>query len=627
MCGIAGLVRLDGHSIDPEVLSKMTSALSHRGPDGGDTYIDGSVGFGHRRLSIIDLSDAASQPMISKDGDTVLTFNGEIYNFQEKRAMLEAKGHRFHSQSDTEVLLTLYREFGEKCVDHLRGMFAFAVYDRKSRKVFLARDRVGKKPIKYFVKDGLLAFASEWKALRAVPGCPSEVDTEALHHYLTMMYLPSPLTGIKDIHKLPAAHAMSIDLAKGTHETYRYWQLKYAIDEKPTEREWAEKALQTFDESVRLRMIADVPVGAFLSAGVDSAAVVAFMSKHSSSPVKTFTIGSPDKAFDETPGAKLIADRFKTDHHPIRLEADIVRLLPDLVRFYEEPYADVSSIPTYLVSKETRKHVTVALNGDGGDENFGGYVRYRILKFSEGWRKMPGFMHLLTSMGTDVFHRVRQDTLSYRARRFQHSIDLPWERRYLQYLSFFTDEEKRNLYRKGFGEGFEQTDMWYAKRTSEARGRAQDLAHRAMSMDIDTYLADDLLPKVDLGSMAHGLEARSPFLDHELLELTARMPLRFKIRGNTGKLILKKALAGILPEETLWKKKSGFRLPLNAWFRSELQEFVRDRLLGSDQPLFTAMFDEAKLAAFLDEYERSEVDYSDHIWALLWLEEWMRQYT
>lgn len=566
--------------------------------------------------------------MHSADSQYTIVFNGEIYNFQEKRAMLEAKGRSFRSKSDTEVLLALYQEFGEDCVQHLRGQFAFAIYDRKNQNVFLARDRVGKKPIKYFVHPHFIAFASEAKALHTLPECPREIDREAVHHYLTMMYLPAPLTGTKGILKLPAAHTMTIDLQKKTHVIKRYWELKYQPDTQPSLEEWKEKILACFEESVKLRMIADVPVGAFLSAGVDSAAVVAFMSKHSATPVKTFTIGSKDPAFNELDGAKLIADKFGTDHHPIVLEPDIVHLLPELVRQYEEPFADPSSIPTYLVSRETRKDVTVALNGDGGDENFAGYIRYRILPFSEKWREAPGPLHAMAKMGTMFFHALRNDTLSYRARRFEQTINQPWEQRYLQYLSFFTEEEKRGLYAKGFGAGFPDTAAWYADRTREARGRATDISDQAMAMDLETYLPEDLLPKVDLGSMAWGLEARSPFLDHELLELTAKIPVQFKMQGAQRKLILKQALQGILPDETLWKKKTGFRLPLNRWFRGSLKEFVRGRLLDSTQPLFWEMFDRTALERFLDEdYYGSSIDYSDHVWALLWLEEWMAQYS
>ncbi|HVW66370.1 MAG TPA: asparagine synthase (glutamine-hydrolyzing) [Candidatus Peribacteraceae bacterium] len=626
MCGIAGIIGFTGGTIDPAALDQMTDALAHRGPDGRGTIIDGPVGFGHRRLSILDLTTAGSQPMQSDDGSVTLTFNGEIYNFVEERERLEAKGYCFHSRSDTEVLLKLYEEYGPDCLSHLRGMFAFAVLDKKRNIVFLARDRFGKKPLYYFHEAGVFAFASETKALRTLPQCPTDVDFEALHHFLTMMYLPSPRTGFTGLHKLPASHSLTINLATGEKTIERYWQLSFETDDRTPLPEWKERITVTLEESVRLRMVADVPVGAFLSGGLDSATIVALMSRMSSHPVKTFTIGSRDTAFNELPQADMVAKAFGTDHHPIVLEPDIVHLLPELVQAYEEPYADPSLIPTYLVARETHKHVTVALNGDGGDENFGGYVRYPIMLFSEKWRRMPGFLHALTRAGTHLQHLIRNDTFSYRCKRFEDTINLPFEKRFLQYLSFFTDSEKRALYARDFGTGFMATDEWYAELTRDARSRAIDPLHRVMSMDIDTYLPDDLMPKVDRGTMAHGLEARSPFLDHTLLELTARLPAAYQVRGRTTKWIMREVVKDWLPAEILEKKKTGFRLPLNRWFRNDLKDFVDNKILeGSD--VFWQMFDRSKVEVFLQQYRDSNVDYSDHVWALLWLSEWTRQYT
>jgi len=624
MCGIAGFIRLDGKPVDQGVLDALTDGVSHRGPDGRGTYIDKNVGLGHRRLRIIDLTEAAAQPMLSKDKQTVITFNGEIYNFQDLRKELAAKGRKFTSTGDTEVLLQLYEEEGPACVKKLRGMFVFAIHDKKRNTVFIARDRVGKKPLKYFHQGGLFAFASELKALRTLKECPKEIDHEALHHFLTLMYLPAPMTGIKGIHKLPAAHTMTIDCATGKQTVERYWSLSYQPDEGPSKEEWQEKIRAAFDESVRLRMVADVPVGAFLSGGVDSGAVVAAMSRHSDKPIQTFSIGSKSSVYNELPDAEIVAKRYGTDHHPIMVEPDIVSLLPTLVATYEEPYADPSSIPTYLVARETRNFVTVALNGDGGDENFAGYIRYPILQFSETWAGMPGSVHALARNALKTFHRLRKNTFSYRALRFQESIVLPWEQRYLQYISFFTEEEKRELYASDMS--FRRTDRWYADHTRYARERAGTIIDKAVSMDVDTYLADDLLPKVDLGSMAHGLEARSPLLDHKLLELTARIPLRHKLHGRTGKWIFKDMLRKDLPSDTLWQKKRGFRLPLDDWFRGDAKSFVESRLLDSP-PAFKEMFDRKALERFLHAYHSSNVNYSDHIWALLWLSEWMEQYN
>lgn len=621
VCGIAGIIRLDGQAVDQQRLDRLTDALAHRGPDGRGTYIHNTVGFGHRRLAILDLSPAGAQPMHSDDGMTVVTFNGEIYNFAELRAQLEDAGHVFRSHCDTEVLLKLYEQHGPACVPMLRGMFAFAIHDRKRNTVFLARDRLGKKPIKYFCENGVFAFASELKALRTLPECPREFDRESVHHFLTLMYLPAPRTGFTGIYKLPAAHTLTIDLSTGEQKIERYWELTYHPDERVSVPEWQEQIRHVFEESVRLRMVADVPVGAFLSGGVDSGAVVAAMSKIGSQPVKTFSIGSRNEKRNELPLAQLVADRYKTDHHAIVLEPDIVRLLPELVRTYEEPYADPSSIPTYLVARETRSDVTVALNGDGGDENFAGYIRYPILRFSQRMQWLPS---PVAHAAASLLHLLRADTVSYRGLRFASSLRMPWEQRYLQYLSFFTEDEKASVYREGAS--FGRTEEWYAARIAEASNRADDLVDRAMSADLETYLADDLLPKVDLGTMAHGLEARSPFLDHTLLELTARIPVRHKLHGRVGKWILKDMLHDDLPPEILWGKKRGFRLPFDEWFRGDLRSFVRDSILSAPDA-YWEVFDRTKTERFIDRYHDSRIDYSDHVWALLWCAEWMRQYS
>ncbi len=625
MCGIAGILRFDGSSPDSGALNRLTDALAHRGPDGRGTLISGGVGFGHRRLSILDLSTAASQPMLSDDGSLAIVFNGEIYNFQELRSGLEKKGYKFRSTGDTEVLLMLYREYGGDCLQKLRGMFAFAIHDRKKQTVFLARDRLGKKPLKYFVSGGMFAFASEMKALRTLPECPRSIDGESIHHYLTLMVVPAPETGIVGIKKLPAASSLTIDLKTGKQELKRYWSLMYKTDPFKSLEQWKHEILSVFKESVRLRMIADVPVGAFLSGGIDSAAVVTIMSQLSSRPIETFSIGSPEETHNELPYAQRIATIFGTNHHPILVHPDIIHLLPELVRTYEEPYADSSAIPTYLLARETRKLVTVALNGDGGDENFAGYIRYPILQFSELWRRIP--VHFFMRPLMKSVHALSQSTLSYRMNRFEETIGYSWPERFLQYISFFTEAEKVALYRKGFANHYPRTDTSYADRTADARASGDTFLHQALSMDLTTYLADDLLPKVDLGCMASGLEARSPFLDHQLLELTASLASEYQLQGwNQKKWILKEMMKGVLPFETLRKKKTGFRLPLDRWFRTDLKMFVKDRLLASDSLLWQ-IFDRQAMEQFLSLYHASRIDYSDHLWSLLWLDEWMRQHA
>lgn len=625
MCGIAGIIRLDGQTVDPAALDRLTDALSHRGPDGRGVSVVGSVGLGHRRLKILDLSEAAYQPMLTEDGSVSLTFNGEIYNFKELRDELTLRGHHFTSTGDTEVLIKLYQEYGKDCIAKLRGMFAFAIHDRKRNIVVLARDRLGKKPLKYFRNGGAFAFASELKALRTLPECPRGMQGEDVHHFLTMMYVPSPGTGLKGIVKLPAAHTLTIDLGSGNATLERYWSLSYTSDSTPTLGEWEEKVRAVFEESVALRMRSDVPVGAFLSGGVDSSAVVMAMSKLSPKPVETFSIGSAVETHNELPLAQLVAKKFGTNHHPITVEPDIVHLLPELVATYEEPYADSSAIPTYLIARETKKSVTVALNGDGGDENFAGYARYPILKFSRLWGSVP-LVHPLVRGLLKLAAALKDDTFLYRALRFEAGIGRPLPERQLNYLSFFTEDEKRSLYKEGFGSGFPDTFVWYKDRTAQARSRTDDWLGGALAADLETYLADDLLPKVDLGTMASGLEARSPLLDHQLLELTASMPSHFKLHGYSPKWIFKRMLREQVPDEILDRRKTGFRVPLDAWFRGSLKPFVIDRVLAPTSPLLT-IFDRGLLEAYLATYFGSNIDLSDHVWSLLWLDEWMRQYN
>jgi len=622
MCGIAGIVNFSEQPIDRDSLGAMTDALTHRGPDDRGIWLEGNVGLGHRRLSILDLTAASHQPMISEDGRYVVVFNGEIYNFQEERKKLQVLGISFHSRGDTEVLLQLYATYGEECLSHLRGMFAFAIFDRQKRTLFLARDRIGKKPLHYFITGTTFAFASEQKALRKLSTCPSEIDWEALHHFLTLTYLPSPLTGVHGLISLPASHCITINIDTGALVSRRYWALTYSPNMHNSLEEWKDTILSALTESTRIRMIADVPVGAFLSGGVDSATIVALMSQLHTQPVQTFSIGSREPT-SELPDAERISRYFGTKHHAFILEPDIVHLLPTLVRTYEEPFGDPSCIPTYLISQFTRDHVTVALSGDGGDECFGGYLRYPILRFSEQWNTLPWPIKESIRQGMHLFHFLRRNTLSYRSMLFHDSLQLPWQQRVLQYMGGFTEDEKSSIY-SGKYTSNQRTDTWFNAQTLGARSRADGIIHQAMNTDLETYLPDDLMPKVDLGSMAHGLEVRSPLLDHRLLELTSTLPSNLQIHGRKTKWIFKEILRDILPKETLRKRKQGFRLPLDKWFRGPLRPFVQDRLL-TGHPLLWEMFDRARLENFVKEYVESQIDYSSQIWMLLWLREWFEQ--
>lgn len=624
MCGMIGIVRFDGAEVDRSLLDRCTDALAHRGPDGRGTHIHRNVGLGHRRLAIQDRSPAGYQPMVSEDGNSVLIFNGEIYNFSEERTMLEHQGWIFRSRSDTEVLLRLYQQYGMQCLTHLRGMFAFAIYDRGQQKVFLVRDRVGKKPLKYFSSGGVFAFASEVKALQCIPECPREVDREAIHHALTMMYLPSPLTGIHGICKLPAAHVLTLDVQTGRQTIERYWEHRSMVNSLRSLGEWEEQILHILDESVRDRLAADVPVGAFLSGGIDSAVVVALMSRISRKRIPTFCIGAERDSQGDLPWAESVAQALGTEHHSRVVGPDVLELLPELVRTYEEPFMDTSTIPTYCIAQEARKSVTVVLTGDGGDENFAGYIRYPILLFSEWLRKFPRFLRCPVHWGVRRCLRAHPTTLLYRSDRFLGSLDAPVLERLLQYVSFFTEEEKSFLYQTLSFFPMPPTAPWYASHVERGSPEQGDLLHRALSVDLSTYLPDNLMPKVDMGTMAHGLEARSPFLDHRLLELTAGIPSRSLLKGLRGKWILRRILRGILPPEILHQRKRGFRLPLDRWLRSEKRQWMQERLQNGN-PLFWEFFERQKLAAFLRRYRESNIDYSNHMWALLWLEEWCRQ--
>ncbi len=627
MCGIIGKIRLDHRQVTSEELDQMNQSLVHRGPDDSGTYLssDALVGLGHQRLAIIDLSPFGHQPMRYLDRYEIV-FNGEIYNFQEKRAELIKKGYQFQSHSDTEVILALYAEYGKDCVQHLRGMFAFALYDEQEQILFCARDRVGKKPFKYYLDDKVFMFASELKAILTQSEYVREPDYEAIHHYLTLQYVPAPLTGFRHIKKLPPAHTLTLSLKTKEVMIEQYWQLSYKTKLRLSEAEWKRRILDKFDESVKLRMISDVPLGAFLSGGIDSSAVVAFMTKHSTSPVKTFSIGFKEDSHNELPYAKQVAEKFGTDHTEFVVEADAINLLPSLVRQYEEPFADSSALPTYLVSKLTREHVTVALNGDGGDENFAGYGRYSVLKFSLLY-DIVGPLHAfivlpITKLAASVFRTTFFD----RVYRFAQTLSQDYSYRYVNYLAYFSKAMKDELYTDSFRHKVASQDSYRIVSDRFSESGSKNKTEQAVYADFVTYLPGALMTKVDIASMAVSLEGRSPFLDHELLELTAKIPFSLKLKGwNDKKYILKEALRGIVPDEVMFRPKMGFGIPIHKWFRSELKEYARETLL-SDKALSRNLFRREALEKLLAEHCATRVDYGYHIWALITLELWFQEY-
>ena len=596
----------------------MTAALSHRGPDGEGIHLDGPVALGHRRLSIIDLSDAAREPITSEDGSLWLVFNGEIYNFRELRAELQGR-HRFSSQGDAEVILHLYEERGLEMVKALDGMFAFALWDGKRRRLLLGRDRAGKKPLFYHDGGRLFAWASEVKGLLAHPGVPRERDQGSLPLYLTYGYVPTPRTFYEQIRSLPPAHTMVVT-EKGTEEPQPYWTVKFRDGEVADDREAEERFRSLLQAAVTRRLVADVPLGAFLSGGLDSSAVVAFMARAAGSRVRTFTIGfAGDARYDERPHARTVARHFGTDHTEFVVEPGALDLIDRLVWHHDGPFGDSSAIPTYLLAELTRKQVTVALNGDGGDEVFAGYLRFYGGALSES---MPRWLFGAADAALSLLPepRDRKHPLRF-AKRFAEAGRLPLLERYLRWMSPFPagavelmrPELLPRADRARITESFEK----------ELGGEASTLA-RLLQLNFKTYLLDDLLVKADRMTMAHGLEARSPFLDTALVEFGASLPDRLRMRLGRGKVLLRRAMKGILPPEILARGKMGFGVPLATWFRGDLLSLVRDRLLDAKSPLFEYLLPQL-VTSLVTRHTSGEADASPQIWTLLTLESWLRQ--
>lgn len=627
MCGIAGKISLTDTPVSTKAIETMCDAIKHRGPDDSGSYLssDARVGLGQRRLSIIDLSPLGHQPMRYLDRYEIV-FNGEIYNFQEERTLLEKEGYTFKSQSDTEVILALYDKYQEKCVDHLRGMFALAIYDEEEQTLFAARDRVGKKPFKYFFDGKTFLFGSELKAILTQPEYTREWDPIAIHHYLTLQYVPAPLTGFVGIFKLEPGHYLRLNLRTKTLEKERYWKLDYSEKLDLSEDEWKKRIIDTLEESVKLRMISDVPIGAFLSGGVDSSAIVALMARNSTQPIKTFSIGFKEEKYNELPYAKRVAEAFGTDHTEFIVEPNTIEVLPLLVRHYEEPYADSSALPTYYVSKLTREHVTVALNGDGGDENFVGYTRYAAFQASTMLDHFDFLNRIIGKPLTRFLSSHIKNTFFDRLHRFSKSLSTDYRKRYLSYTAYFTNEQKARLYTEDFKAKVWNTDTYDIIAARFLESGSKNRTEQAVYADFVTYLPEDLLTKVDIATMAVSLEGRSPFLDHKLLELSAKIPFDLKLKGlNNKKYILKEALRGLVPDEVMDRPKMGFGVPIDHWFRHELKEYAYTKLLSGELVKRNIVRQEY-VKQLLDQHTETKINFAPHIWALLTLELWFEEY-
>ena len=625
MCGIAGRVNFrSGAPVSAQSVAAMCDLLAHRGPDGSGVHTDGPVGFGHRRLAIIDLSEMGRQPMSTDDERLVITFNGEIYNYQELRASLAGRGYRFRTQTDTEAILAAYDHYGVDCLRHLRGMFAFAIWDARERTLFIARDRLGKKPLYYRLDRDGIAFASEPKAFLADPGFEASPNLEAISHYLSYQFVPSPYSAFAGVERLRPAHYLLVK--DGLVDVQRYWQLRYQPKQVVSEEEACERLLAKLREATRLRLISDVPLGAFLSGGIDSSAVVALMAEASPAPVKTFSIGFDEKRYDELEYARLVARRYGTDHHEFIVRPNAVEVFDKLVWHYNEPFADSSAIPTYYLSQLTRRHVTVALNGDAGDENFAGYERYVLHGTAAQYERLPsGLRRVLARATRRLPARAGGVGVWARTHRTLQRGARPAERRYVEDLMQFDPQLRTELCTREFAEAVDLESTAGLLLDQFATSDAPDLLDAMLDVDVNWYLPDALLVKVDIATMAHGLEGRSPMLDHEFVEFAATLPSTFKRRDGVSKYILKRAVGPLLPAEIIDRPKKGFTVPLDHWFRNELREMATDALLGS-RATGRGYFNTATVERLLTEHVRGTRDWHEQLWNLLMLELWHRQF-
>ncbi len=624
MCGIAGIVRSDGAPVDRELVARMNEAIRHRGPDEDGFYFSDGVGLAMRRLAIIDLK-SGQQPIPNSDRTAWIVFNGEIYNYRELRGQLEKLGHEFHTDSDTEAIVHAYDQYGTDCPKYLRGMFAFAIWDERTKSLFLARDRVGKKPLLYAKLDGELVFGSEFTALLEHPRISRDVDFEAIHHYLSFICVPAPLTAYRAIRKLEPGHWLL--WRGGEIKTERYWELDFSKKVSIDEEEAGERVVELLRDAVRVRLMSEVPLGAFLSGGIDSSAVVALMAQESSEKIKTFSIGFDEQDFSELHHARRVAEHVGADHHEFIVRPDAMEILPTLVEHYGEPFADSSAIPSYYVSKETRAFVTVALNGDGGDECFAGYERYAAMSIAQKYANLPealrnGVISNVVSAlpGFDA----RQNPLR-KAKRFVAAASLPPVERYLRWVSAFDDAAKQNLYSDDFRR---ETAMFRTASILEpwfAKANGSGIVDAALLTDTMTYLPNDLLVKMDIASMTVSLEARSPFLDHQLMEFAASLPEKLKLRRLTTKYLLKRVLKKLVPAENLNRSKMGFGVPIGHWFRGAMQPFLRETLL-SEKALARGLFQPERVRQLIDSHVSVKADHSHRLWTLLMLELWFERF-
>jgi len=627
MCGIAGIFYLRSRGeIDQRLLAQMNAAQIHRGPDEGGMHVEPGIGLAHRRLSIIDLA-AGHQPLFNEDGSVAVVFNGEIYNFAELSKELVAAGHTFRTHSDTEVIVHAWEQWGEECVRRFRGMFAFALWDRNREALFLARDRLGKKPLYYtLLPDGTFLFASELKAILVYPSVRRTLDPHAVEDYFGYGYVPDPKTILRGVYKLPPAHTFLISRGADLPKPREYWDISFRSDSALSEAEAEEELIRRFREAVRIRLISEVPLGAFLSGGVDSSAVVAMMAGLSTEAVNTCSISFGDPRFNESPYAQAVAERYHTRHRVEQVEPDDFDLIDKLASLYDEPFADSSALPTYRVCGLARKQVTVALSGDGGDETFAGYRRYRWHYHEERIRRhVPARLRrpLFGLLGT-VYPKLAWAPRWLRAKATFQELGRDSLEGYFHSVGVVPDALRRRLFSEPFRRELQDYSALEVLRAHAIRAPTDDPIAQAQYLDIKTYLPGDILVKVDRASMAHSLEVRAPILDHEFMEWAATLPSIYRYAKGNGKRLFKSAFRRYLPDEILYRPKMGFAVPLASWFRGPLRSRVRNAILGTSLAE-TGMFDPMVLKQLVEQHQSGQRDHSAVLWSLMIFEAFQRQ--
>jgi len=616
MCGIAGIVRWDGAPVPEHEIRDMCSAIVHRGPDDEGVYLGDGVALGMRRLSIIDL-EGGRQPISNEDGSVWIVFNGEIYNYRELRRDLEQRGHLFNTDTDTETIVHLYEEHGARCVERLRGMFAFAIWDERARQLLLARDRLGIKPLYYADRGNEIVFASELKPILQLARVPRAVDWGAAHHLFTSLSTPSSRSIVDGVAKLEPARTAVASRTSPRLRIEKYWDIQFTPNERASEGELIEQLRHLLTESVALHQISDVPVGAFLSGGIDSSAVVALMSRPAAGRLKTFSIGFAESAFDELPHARQVAAQFNTDHHDVVLNPDVVQIVEDLTWYLDEPFGDTSAIPTYMVSKLASAHVKVVLSGDGGDELFAGYDKYVVEQRERRRDRIPAPLRAMASgVGRLMPHGMT-------GRQFLRHLGLTGARRYLDASAMLREDEMRRLFRLDAYDQM-QRNVVLADARHELSSYGDDWLAAVQYRDLHTYLPLDILTKVDRATMAHSLEARPPLLDHRLAEFAATIPAHYRLRGGTTKYLFKQAMRGILPDAIIDRQKHGFAVPMATWFRGELAEFARGLLL-SQACRERGVFNPAQVERLLTLNARGR-DLDLQLWTMMSFELWCQRF-